>query len=123
MRPRFRPCVRASASSSARLLHAFSSASVHVRLRPCLCACVRACARAAASGGIRTHDTLFSRPSALPLSCLEMAGLKSTNTTQYKAKQSVSTTWDIYTQYEGVDWGNETTTDARHVDVCMYVGA
>ena len=34
-----------------------------------------------------------------------MAGLKSTNTTQYKAKQSVSTTCiiqDIYTQYEGL---------------------
>ena len=42
---RVRPCVRvfirASTSSSARLLHAFSSASVHARLRPCLCACVR----------------------------------------------------------------------------------
>ena len=39
-----------------------------------------------------------------------MAGLKSTNTTQYKAKQSVSTTCiiqDIYTQYEGV--GTNTT--------------
>ena len=51
---RVRPCVRvfvrASASSSAHLLHAFSpafvcvracsSGSVHARLRPCLCACV-----------------------------------------------------------------------------------
>ena len=44
----------------------------------------------AASGGIRTHDTLFSRPSATEAA--QMAGLKSTNTTQYKAKQSVSTT-------------------------------
>ena len=53
-----------------------------------------------------------------------MAGLESINTTQYKAKQSISTTCiiqDIYTQYEGVGRGNETTNDARHhTDQCSH---
>ena len=63
--------------------------------------------------GFRTHDTLLSRPSALPLSYRGSSdGRARNNTTQYKAKQSVSTTCIIYRI--SILSSNETTNDTRH---------